>query len=322
MIHFPNARKGGKLSLCVLLRLCAVAAFALSVHDVVAVVGMRKQPQRRKDQVPGKQSPRDKAQESAQVAAKAANVVESAVTALISTVPGELATFNAKTVPTTDMESLSIPSSLNNLSSDVTSSDITSSDSTSSDSNSSSDSSSSLSSSSDADQNLGGSNSSDSSSVGSSSSSNALVPTGLSRESSSSSSSSSSSETNLTTGILQPVVPHRKFDLSVLEEVELYRLEVETGEGTATTFRRAVRVLLTERGSETYLKARPVLQSRIEVWKLEFQKMGFMASNAMCAKLVLNKSGAQELWIFVSLYVHLIQPHTHCTIKICLYLSH
>jgi hypothetical protein len=274
----------------------------------------------------------DKAQAASRVATAAANKAQAAATALLAPDPAALDAFQARTDATPTMAILSSPNSLTGLSTDSTS--LTSSPLASSSSSSSQNlpGSSSSSSSSHDNQNLTGSGSSSSSS----SHDNQNLP-GIASSSSSSSSSSSHANQNLPGSMSLSLIasspssssssavvavvaeePYRKFDLSVLEEVELYRFKVETTDGTATTFMRSVRDLLSERGSETYLKARPVLQTRIDVWIIEFQKMGFMGSNAVCAKLVINKYGQKELWIFVSTYVLLMHTHMLHSNYICI----
>jgi hypothetical protein len=150
----------------------------------------------------------------------------------------------------------------------------------------------------------------------SASSSNSLESSGSSSSSSSlessGSSSSSSSGSNLTVAdtvgtvttvtLMDSTKPKlttgKKMDLGILQEVENYKIFGLADNSCA--FMKPISQLLSERASSSYLKVRPITTARLRTWYEEFKLYGFIGSTSICVKQHRSKSGAIELWIFVS----------------------
>jgi hypothetical protein len=77
------------------------------------------------------------------------------------------------------------------------------------------------------------------------------------------------------------------------------------------TFMRRLDECLTDRASNSYLKARPVEQRRVDSWIENLTSAGWMGSQALCAKEKTGAHGSMELWIFVRTHTQNPCTHTH-----------
>jgi hypothetical protein len=111
--------------------------------------------------------------------------------------------------------------------------------------------------------------------------------------------------------------PEQAYDVGILEEVVKYRKEKIIDGEEAVTFMKPISVLRSDQAADSYLKVRQVLESRVLFWMKEFRQVGFMGSQAFCAKERTGVNGTVELWLFVSactLCLHTVaqttQPNT------------